>query len=299
MRGLGRAIVRHVAGHGTLTNAPGVNHETLRKRGFTKAAIDAVEAALSCADDISLAFIPFVLGEEYCRHMLGFTSDELHDDSFDMLAALGFSDAGIEAANIFCCGAGSLEGAPHLAPEHLAIFDCAEPQGARGARCVTTTSIVKMMGSLQPHISGAIGQVLPVAANASLDEYRTILELAWRLKLKSISLQRRKPDLNAIQSVSRNAAPDDQALPAFTIIQGGQSTALSTTLSPVGISEEAETGIPSNTHSRTVVADGMKNTADDPRASRRALSHAARSTASVSSSTDAVSSNGMFDVASP
>ena len=289
------AIVRHVAGQGTLANAPGVNHESLRKRGFTKAAIDSVENALARADDISLAFNPFVLGEDYCIHMLGFTSAELHGNDFDMLAALGFSDAGIEAANIFCCGAGTVEGAPHLAPEHLVIFDCAEPQGARGTRCVTTTSVVKMMASLQPHISGAIGQVLPVPASAPLDEYRTILELAWRLKLKCITLQRRLPDVTAIELVSRTAAQDDQALPAFTVIQGGQSPAVQA----LETLEHTETGIPSNIPYRTDVADDAKMTADVTKASRRAFSRAARSTASVSSSADAVSSNGMFDVASP
>ena len=276
------AIVRHVTGQGTLANAPGVNHETLRKRGFTKIAIDAVEIALSQAADILQAFNPFVLGEEYCRHMLGFTSAELHDDNFDMLAALGFSDAGIEAANIFCCGAGTLEGAPHLAPEHLPIFDCAEPQGGRGVRCVSATSMVKMMGALQPHISGAIGQTLPVPASAPLGDFHSLLELAWRQKLKSITLQRRIPaDL-------RETLPDLQALPAFTVIQGGQFIAPSPAPARVKISEEAEPCIPQKAHSRTDVADGMKNTADGAEASRRALSHAARSTVSVSSSADTV-----------
>ena len=278
------AIVRHVAGHATLANAPGVNHETLRKRGFTNSAIDALETALSRADDISMAFIPVVLGEEYCRHMLGFTSAELNDDDFDMLAALGFSDAGIEAANIYCCGAGTLEGAPHLAPEHLAVFDCAEPQGARGARCVTSTAIVKMMGSVQPHISGAIGQVLPMAPGESLDDYRAALTLAWRLKVKSITLQQREPNQITIPPVSENTAAADQALPVLRVIDGSQSPALSA----VNNSEQAESGVPSDAPSRTNVADGSEDTASDSKASRRAFSHAARSAASVSSSADAV-----------
>jgi ribonucleoside-diphosphate reductase alpha chain len=292
-------IVRHVAGHGTLANAPGVNHETLRKRGFTKAAIDMVELALSHADDITMAFNPFVLGEDFCRQMLGFTSAEMHNDGFDMLAALGFSDAGIEAANIFCCGAGSMEGAPHLAPEHLGIFDCAEPQGARGTRYVSTTGIVKMMGSFQPHISGAIGQAIAMPAKASLDEYRTVLELARQLNLKSITLQRRVPVPTAIQPISGIADADDQALPALSVIQGGPLPASPAALSPEEPFQDAETGIQPNIHSRTVVADGVEKTADDSKPSRRASSHAARSTASVSSSADVVSSNGMFDVASP
>jgi len=282
------AIVRHVTGHGTLAGAPGVNHETLLKRGFTQAAIDAVENAVTMADHISMAFNPFVLGENYCRRMLGFTDTELNDDGFDMLAALGFSDAGIEAANIFCFGAGTLEGAPHLAPEHLAVFDCATPQGARGARYVAAGAIVRMMGSLQPHISGAIGQILTVPADEPVAAYRTLLELAWRLRLKAITLQRRDADRAAIDPESRTMAPDEDALPAFSVIQGGASPVLSRAMRAVEIAEQAEPDVSSESHSGTVVADGTKNAADDSKASRRVLSHAARSAASVPSSADAV-----------
>ena len=46
--------------------------------------------------------------------------------TFDMLAALGFSQRTIvQAANTYCCGAMTLEGAPGLKEEHLAVFDCA------------------------------------------------------------------------------------------------------------------------------------------------------------------------------
>jgi ribonucleoside-diphosphate reductase alpha chain len=43
------------------------------------------------------------------------------------LAGLGFAQAAIAVANSFCCGDMTLEGAPHLKPEHLAVFDCANP----------------------------------------------------------------------------------------------------------------------------------------------------------------------------
>jgi hypothetical protein len=119
------AILHHVLGHGTLAHAPGVNHETLRKRGFTERAICSVEAALPTASDIRQLFSRWILGETYCRRMLGFTAQELEDEDFDMLAALGFSDAGVEAANVYCCGGGTLEGAPYLDPDHLVVFDCA------------------------------------------------------------------------------------------------------------------------------------------------------------------------------
>lgn len=281
-------IVRHVVGHGTLAHAPGVNHETLRKRGFTQTAIDAVETALSNADDISSAFNPCVLGADYCRHILGFAGTELHEDGFDMLAALGFSDAGIEAANIYCCGAHTLEGAPHLAPGHLAVFDCAESQGARGARCVPPGSIVRMMAAVQPHISGAIGQVLPVVA-ATPDVYRKVLAQASQLKLKSITLRRRASGRPVVASAPLRAPQDDRGSASLSLIGGGPGAAL----------PDPDSGVPSHNHSRTDVADGAENTADVTKASRHASSHPARSTASVPSSADAVSSNGMFDVASP
>src|SRR5215510_12019531 len=54
--------------------------------------------------------------------------------TFDMLGALGFSKADIEAANTYCSGAMTLEGAPFLKDEHLSVFDCANPCGRIGKR---------------------------------------------------------------------------------------------------------------------------------------------------------------------
>lgn len=279
------AITRHVVGHGTLARAPGVNHETLRKRGFTKAAIDAVEMSLTQADHISLAFQPFVIGEDYCRHMLGFTEADLSDDGFDLLAALGFSDAGIEAANIFCCGAGTLEGAPALMPEHLSVFDGMEPQGARGNRCVGADAIVKMMGAVQPHISGAIGQAVALPAGASLDECRGILDLALGLKVKSITLKRRLPAEAAMENVLPLPVRTDPAPRPLAITPVGPAPAVTTVNEA---NKDAEAGQASPSLTEIAVADEQQSTVSDAEASRRALSHAARSTASVTSSADAV-----------
>src|SRR5690606_14168753 len=59
-------IVRYAVGHGTLENAPGVNHAALRAKGFTQAAIDSLEAALDSAFDIKFAFNKWTLGEDFC-----------------------------------------------------------------------------------------------------------------------------------------------------------------------------------------------------------------------------------------
>src|SRR5690606_32981903 len=112
-------IIRYAVGHGTLENAPGINHEALRAKGFTAATLQALETALASAFDIRFAFNKWTLGEEFCTAVLGFTQDQLNDVRFDMLAELGFSKSEIEAANTYCCGAMTLEGAPHLKEEHL------------------------------------------------------------------------------------------------------------------------------------------------------------------------------------
>ena len=183
-------IVRYVLGHGTLKSAPGINHESLRRRGFDEEALERLEAALPTALDIRMAFNPWSLGETFCTRMLGFRAVDLEDDAFDMLAGLGFSNAGIEAADTYCCGADTLEGAPHLRPEHLAVFDCSYPQGAHGTRRLSTASRIAMLAAAQPFVSGAVGHRLALPGNASVGDCKAAFRLAWRLGLKILILDR-------------------------------------------------------------------------------------------------------------
>src|SRR3546814_11550583 len=86
------------------------------------------------AFDIKFAFNKWTLGDAFCRDVLGLTDAQLDDMSFDMLAALGFTRAEIDAANTYVCGAMTVEGAPHLKVDHLPVFDCANPCGRIGQR---------------------------------------------------------------------------------------------------------------------------------------------------------------------
>src|SRR3546814_17141914 len=63
------------------------------------------------AFDIKFAFNKWTLGDAFCRDVLGLTDAQLDDMSFDMLAALGFTRAEIDAANTYVCGAMTVEGA--------------------------------------------------------------------------------------------------------------------------------------------------------------------------------------------
>ena len=184
------AIERYALGHGTLSGAPAINHESLRAKGFDEPALAAAEAALATAFDIKFAFNKWTLGEEFCTGRLGLAPVALDKPGFDLLAALGFSRAEIDTANTWCCGAMTLEGAPHLKPEHLAVFDCASPCGPTGTRALSAESHIQMMAAAQPFISGAISKTINMPNAATVEDCKDAYLLSWRLGLKSTALYR-------------------------------------------------------------------------------------------------------------
>jgi ribonucleoside-diphosphate reductase alpha chain len=183
-------IIRYAVGHGTLKGSPAIDHIALRHKGFTDEALDKLEAALPSAFDIKYVFNRFTLGEEFCRHTLGFSDEQLGDFNFDMLRALGFSKDEIEAANAFCCGTMTVEGAPHLKDEHLPVFDCANPCGRKGRRFLSTESHIRMMAAAQPFISGAISKTINMPPSATVADCAEAYMLGWRLALKALALYR-------------------------------------------------------------------------------------------------------------
>src|ERR1700730_12262123 len=81
LRGLGYSesdiaeIEVYLVGHGSLGQAPGINHTTLKAKGFSGEAIALVEKALPTAFDIKFAFNKWTLGEAVCREQLGIPAD--------------------------------------------------------------------------------------------------------------------------------------------------------------------------------------------------------------------------------
>ncbi len=183
-------IVNYAVGHGTLERAPGVNHETLKAKGFTAEKIDIVEAALATAFDIRFAFNKWSLGEDFCTGTLGLDAEAMDDLDFDLLAAIGFSKAEIDAANIHVCGSMTVEGAPHLKDEHLPVFDCANPCGRIGTRFLSVESHIRMMAAAQPFISGAISKTINMPNAATVEDCKSSYMLSWKLALKANALYR-------------------------------------------------------------------------------------------------------------
>ncbi|MBL8697711.1 MAG: vitamin B12-dependent ribonucleotide reductase [Alphaproteobacteria bacterium] len=183
-------IIGYAVGHGTLKDAPAIGHDALRAKGFGEAQLQALESALKSAFDVKFAFNKWTLGEEFCIRGLGFSKAQLDDVTFDLLTGLGFSKAEIEAANTWCCGSMTLEGAPHLKAEHLPVFDCANPCGRNGKRYLSVDSHIRMMAASQPFISGAISKTINMPNAATVDDCKNAYMLSWRLGLKANALYR-------------------------------------------------------------------------------------------------------------
>jgi ribonucleoside-diphosphate reductase alpha chain len=84
---------------------------------------------------------------------------------------------------------GTIEGSPGMLPEHLSIFDCAfKPEG--GIRSISPMGHLRMMGSVQPFISGAISKTVNVPSTASVEDIYNIYVEAWKLGLKAVAIYR-------------------------------------------------------------------------------------------------------------
>jgi len=210
-------IIVYAVGHGSLGQAPAINHATLKAKGFTPEAIEKVEKALPTAFDIKFVFNKWTLGAEFLRDELGVDLEDLAAPSFDLLSWLGFTKREIEAANIHVCGAMTVEGAPHLKPEHYAVFDCANPCGRTGKRYLSVDSHIRMLAAAQPFISGAISKTINMPNDATVEHCKEAYLLSWKLGLKANALYRDGSKLSQpLQSqLIADEEEDDDVIEAF------------------------------------------------------------------------------------
>jgi len=202
-------IEAYAVGHGNLNQAPGVNPSTLRAKGFTDDKIEALNKGMASAFDIKFVFNQWTLGADFLKS-LGVTDAQLADMSFELLPFLGFTKKDIEAANIHVCGAMTLEGAPHLKPEHLPVFDCATPCGKIGKRYLSVESHILMMAAAQPFISGAISKTINMPNDATVEDAKEAYMLSWRLALKANALYRDGSKLSQPLNSSLLATDDEE-----------------------------------------------------------------------------------------
>jgi len=198
-------IVRYCVGAQTLKQAPFINHDSLRLKGFDDAALVRLENSLSQAFEIQFSFNKFILGESFCSETLGLTESQLNESNFNMLKALGFTQEEIVAANDYCCGTMTVEGAPHLKAEHLPVFDCANRCGRIGHRSIPVNAHISMMAAAQPFITGAISKTINMPAEASVEDVKNAYLFAWKSMVKAVALYRDGSKLSQPLSASSDS----------------------------------------------------------------------------------------------
>jgi ribonucleoside-diphosphate reductase alpha chain len=211
-------IVAYCVGHKTLQGAPFINHEVLRQKGFDDTALERLEGSLAQAFEIQFAFNKFTLGEDFCREKLGFSDAQLADLTFNMLKQLGFTQEEVAAANDYCCGTMTVEGAPHLNPEHLPVFDCANRCGRIGQRYIAVDAHIRMMAAAQPFISGAISKTINMPADATLEDVKSAYLFAWKSMVKAVALYRDGSKLSQPLNASSDSGKAMETAPSVAAV---------------------------------------------------------------------------------
>jgi len=201
-------IVTYATGRRTLKDAPFVNHESLKAKGFGDEELEKLESTLESVFDISFAFNKHALGADFVLETLGFSESATEAWDFNLLRELGFTSEQISAANEYCCGTMTLEGAPAIKESHLPIFDCANRCGRRGRRYISYEAHIRMMAAAQPFVSGAISKTINMPAEATIEDVKNAYMLAWEGMNKAVALYRDGSKLS--QPLSATLFDDDE-----------------------------------------------------------------------------------------
>ncbi len=134
------------------------------------------------------------------------------------LAKLGYTESQVQAITKYIDENGTIEGAPFVHPEHQPVFDCAF-KAQRGTRAIHYMGHVRMMGAVQPFISGAISKTVNVPENATADEIMEVFMQSWKMGVKAIAIYRdnsKKIQPLSAAKVSRKSAEPAQAIAEVT-----------------------------------------------------------------------------------
>lgn len=105
------------------------------------------------------------------------------------LTRLGYGDQQIREILQFIDTHDTIEGAPHVTAQHLAIFDCAF-KPSNGGRSIAYPGHLKMMAACQPFVSGAISKTVNMPESATTEDIFNAYVEAWRLGIKAVAIYR-------------------------------------------------------------------------------------------------------------
>jgi len=130
------------------------------------------------------------------------------------LFKLGYTHEQTDAIVSYIDATGTIEGAPHVKDEHLAVFDCSF-KPSKGTRSIHYMGHIKMMAAAQPFISGAISKTVNLPNNATVDDISEAYLQSWKLGVKAVAIYRdgckQSQPLSAAGSKTANSTRDDAA----------------------------------------------------------------------------------------
>ena len=127
------------------------------------------------------------------------------------LAKLGYGPDQVEEIVAYINEHMSILGAPHLAPEHLPVFAC-----SMGDNTIHYSGHIRMMGAVQPFISGAISKTVNMPEDVTVEDVEQLHIDAWRLGIKAVAIYRDNCKVAQPLSTTKKegAAPSRAATPA-------------------------------------------------------------------------------------
>jgi ribonucleoside-diphosphate reductase alpha chain len=138
------------------------------------------------------------------------------------LIKLGYSEADVNAIVSYIDATGTIEGAPAIKPEHLAVFDCSF-KPAKGTRSISYMGHIKMMGAAQPFLSGAISKTVNLPADCSVDDIADAYLESWRQGIKAVAIYR--DGSKGSQPLNVSAQTDDNKKGTKAVSSSAEDTA--------------------------------------------------------------------------
>ena len=151
------------------------------------------------------------------------------------LIKLGYNEAEVNAIVSYIDATGTIEGAPGIRAEHLAVFDCSF-KPAKGTRSIQYMGHVKMMAATQPFLSGAISKTVNLPQDCSVDDIAEAYLEAWRLGIKAVAIYRDNSKGTQPLNVTAQTDADRKGTKA---VGSGQAEGSASVATSPGISPEA------------------------------------------------------------
>ncbi len=129
------------------------------------------------------------------------------------LFKLGYSHDEVNAIVSYIDATGTIEGAPGIKPEHLAVFDCSF-KPAKGTRSIHYMGHIKMMSATQPFLSGAISKTVNLPQEATVDDVAEAYAESWRRGIKAVAIYRDGSKGTQPLNTSMDAKKEPSALDA-------------------------------------------------------------------------------------